>query len=92
MNATLMGRQPAGVDEATSYIPHAWIYKNILASALANRVRYRITEANDYLHGVTGARYGSTAALWALDYMHWRTAHGAPGVNFHNNPWYRLIP
>ena len=83
MNATSIGRQPAGTDEATSYIQYAWIYKNILAPVLANRVRYRITEANDYLHGVTAARDGSTAALWALDYMH--TAPRA--FNFHSNPW-----
>lgn len=46
-----------------------------------------MTEANDCLHGVSGASDGFAAALWALDYMHWWAEHHMAGVNFHNNPW-----
>jgi hypothetical protein len=45
----------------------------------------RMTEANDYLHGVTNASNAFASALWALDYMHWWAARGCAGVNFHNN-------
>lgn len=47
----------------------------------------RMTEANDYLRGVTNASDAFASALWALDYMHWWAAHGLAGVNFHNNQW-----
>ena len=50
-------------------------------------VPYRMTEANDCLHGVPGASNGFASALWVLDYMHWWAAHHMAGVNFHNNPW-----
>ena len=53
----------------------------------SHSVPYRMTEANDCLHGVVGASNGYAAALWALDYMHWWAAHHMAGVNFHNNPW-----
>jgi hypothetical protein len=45
---------------------------------------YRLEEANSFFHG--GAKDVSdtmAAALWALDYMHWWSAHGAAGINFH---------
>jgi hypothetical protein len=47
----------------------------------------RMTEANDYLRGVTNASDAFASALWALDYLHWWAAHGLAGVNFHNNQW-----
>lgn len=50
-------------------------------------VPYRMTEANDCLHGVHSASDGFAEALWALDYMHWWAAHRMAGANFHNNPW-----
>ncbi len=46
-----------------------------------------MTEANDYLRGVTNASDAFASALWALDCMHWWAAHGLVGVNFHNNQW-----
>jgi hypothetical protein len=45
----------------------------------------RMTEADDYLHGVTNASNAFASGLWALDYMHWWAARGCAGVNFHNN-------
>jgi hypothetical protein len=60
-------------------------YKLTLAPAAEEGLRCRMTEANDYLHGVTNASDAFASALWALDYMHWWAARGLAGVNFHNN-------
>lgn len=54
---------------------------------IADGYPFRLTELNDYLGGVTNASDAFAAALWALDAMHWWAAHGAAGVNFHNNEW-----
>jgi hypothetical protein len=51
----------------------------------------RMTEANDYLHGVTNASNAFASALWALDYMHWWAAHGCVGVDFHNNQQFEWL-
>jgi hypothetical protein len=47
----------------------------------------RLTEANDFLGGIAGASNAMASVLWALDYMHWQTARGLVGINFHNNQW-----
>src|SRR5205814_10337319 len=78
-----IGTQPAG----TTYIPYPWLYASNLAPVAAAGLRYRFTEANDYLAGVPGASDAFASALWALDYLHWWAAHGAAGVNFHNKQW-----
>jgi hypothetical protein len=54
---------------------------------IADGYPFRLTELNDYLGGVRNASNAFAAALWALDVMHWWAAHGAAGVNFHNNEW-----
>ncbi len=54
---------------------------------IADGYPFRLTELNDYLGGVKNASDAYAAALWALDAMHWWAAHGAAGVNFHNNEW-----
>jgi hypothetical protein len=54
---------------------------------IADGYPFRLTELNDYLGGVAHASNAFAAALWALDAMHWWAAHGAAGVNFHNNEW-----
>jgi hypothetical protein len=61
--------------------------KKTLAHATGQGLACRMTEANDYLHGVTNASNAFASALWALDYMHWWAAHGLAGINFHNNQW-----
>lgn len=47
----------------------------------------RLTESDDYTHGVTNASNAFAAALWALDYLHWWALHDAEGVNFQNTEW-----
>jgi hypothetical protein len=47
----------------------------------------RLTESDDYTHGVSGASDAFASALWALDYMHWWAVHNARGVNFQNTEW-----
>jgi hypothetical protein len=83
VSGTTPGTQPVG----TTYTPYPWLYRHNLASVAAAGLRYRLTEANDYLTGVPGASDVLASALWALDYLHWWAAHGAAGVNFHNKQW-----
>jgi hypothetical protein len=84
---TAIGRQPAYNGGTAPYHPYPFVYARVLAPLVDYGVPYRMTEANDCLHGVPGASDGFAAALWALDYMHWWAAHHMAGVNFHNNPW-----
>lgn len=86
-NDTSIGKQPAYRGGTANFHPYPFVYAHILAPLASYRVPYRMTEANDCLHGVVGASNGFASALWALDYMHWWAAHGMAGVNFHNNPW-----
>jgi hypothetical protein len=86
VNDTGIGMQPSGKG-TTEFHPYPFVYAHIVAPVASRGVPYRMTEANDCLHGVPGASNGYAAALWALDYMHWWAAHGLAGVNFHNNPW-----
>ncbi|MDX6337257.1 MAG: hypothetical protein QOG05_4597, partial [Streptosporangiaceae bacterium] len=83
VHGTAAGSQPRG----TTYTPYPWFYENHLAAVAAAGLRYRLTEANDYLGGVPGASNGFASALWTLDFLHWWAAHGAGGVNFHNKQW-----
>lgn len=57
------------------------------SQVIADGYPFRLTELNDYLGGVTNASDAFASALWTLDVMHWWAAHGAAGVNFHNNEW-----
>jgi hypothetical protein len=83
VSGTAIGTQPAGI----TYTPYPWLYHRNLAAVAAAGLRYRLTEANDFLGGVPGASDAFASALWALDYLHWWAAHGAVGVNFHNKQW-----
>jgi hypothetical protein len=47
-------------------------------------VTFRLTETNSYwFSGLKGASDSFASALWALDYLHWWSSHGAAGLNFH---------
>ena len=65
------------------------LYNGALRSVVKKGFPFRLTESNDYTHGVTNASDAFASALWALDYMHWWAAHGARGVNFQNTEWLR---
>lgn len=84
---TSQGVQRANNGGTARFNPYPFVYERVLAPLVSYGVPYRMTEANDCLHGVQGASDGFAAALWALDYMHWWAAHHMAGVNFHNNPW-----
>lgn len=84
---TSVGMQPAKHGGSAEFNPYPFVYARVLEPVVAMGIPYRMTEANDCLHGVVGASNGFAAALWALDYMHWWAAHRMAGVNFHNNPW-----
>jgi hypothetical protein len=64
-------------------------FQKSAALVLAAGLPDRMTEANDYLRGVTNASDAYASALWALDYMHWLAARGVSGINFHNKEWLR---
>lgn len=82
-----IGLQPAHSGGTAEFHAYPYVYAHVLAPLVAMGVPYRMTEANDCLHGVPGASNGFASALWVLDYMHWWAAHHMAGVNFHNNPW-----
>ncbi|HXS12087.1 MAG TPA: hypothetical protein VN734_05250 [Acidobacteriaceae bacterium] len=84
---TSKGMQKARNGGTAEFHPYPYVYTKVLEPLVSLGVPYRMTEANDCLHGVHGASDGFAAALWALDYMHWWAAHHMAGVNFHNNPW-----
>ena len=86
-DGTTVGTQPAMDGGTAKFHPYPFVYATVLAPLVSMGVPYRMTEANDCLHGVVGASNGYASALWALDYMHWWAAHHMAGVNFHNNPW-----
>jgi hypothetical protein len=86
-DAETVGSQPAHNGGRADFHPYPFVYTRVLAPLVEDGVAYRMTEANDCLHGVPGASDGFAAALWSLDYMHWWAAHRMAGVNFHNNPW-----
>ena len=56
-----------------------------MADAIAGtEVTFRLTEVNSFwFSGLKGASDSFASALWGLDYLHWWTAHGAAGLNFH---------
>lgn len=64
------------------------IYEKILrgiTNAIGDApVSFRMTEVNSYwFSGLKGASDSYASALWGLDYLHWWTARGADGLNFH---------
>jgi hypothetical protein len=63
------------------------LYRSVLKPVQKEGYRFRITELDDHVHGVTGASDAFVSALWALDCMHWWAMHGARGVNFQNTEW-----
>jgi hypothetical protein len=93
-------REPLTAQEAIdNMLSAAWVTnkypdycRETQESVAASGLSCRMTEANDYLHGVTNASNAFASALWALDYMHWWAAHGCVGVDFHNNQQFEWIP
>lgn len=95
-NPVVQGRETSVSDAISNMLSEAWLtnrcadfYNKSAALVLAAGLPDRMTEANDYLRGVTNASDAYASALWALDYMHWWAARGCGGVNFHNKEWLR---
>lgn len=70
---------------ATNQYPR--LYQTALLPVVNMGFPFRITELDDYVHGVTNASDAFCSALWALDCMHWWAARGAAGINFQNTEW-----
>ncbi len=57
---------------------------NFVPQVVAQKLQYRLEEANNYFNG--GAKDVSdsyASALWGVDYLHWWSEHNAAGINFH---------
>lgn len=63
------------------------LYHQVCHQVLKEGLHYRITELDDFVHGITNASDTYATALWALDCMHWWATRGATGVNFQNTEW-----
>ncbi len=63
------------------------LYRTVLKPVAKEGLPFRITELDDYVHGVTNGSDAYVSALWSLDVMHWWAKHGAEGVNFQNSEW-----
>lgn len=67
-----------------AYDTYEKIYQGIRASIADTPLSFRLTEVNSFwFSGLKGASDRYASALWAVDYLHWWTAHGADGLNFH---------
>ncbi|MBN2180425.1 MAG: hypothetical protein JW715_00820 [Sedimentisphaerales bacterium] len=60
------------------------VLRGMLEATKGTDVTFRMTETNSYwFSGLKGASDSYASALWALDYLHWWSSHGAAGLNFH---------
>jgi hypothetical protein len=60
------------------------IYDDFVPQIADEQLPYRIEETNSFFNGGReGVSDTFAAALWALDYLHWWSRHGASGINFH---------
>jgi hypothetical protein len=82
--------RPHAIDQMLS---REWVEKNypdlykVMKPLAKENLPFRITELDDYVHGVTNASDAFCSALWALDATHWWAEHGAAGVNLQNTEW-----
>lgn len=95
-NPVVHGRETSVANAINNMLSEDWLtnrcadfFKKSAALVLAAGLPDRMTEANDYLRGVTNASDAYASALWALDYMHWWAERGCSGINFHNKEWLR---
>lgn len=83
----------SGAPARDAMLSRGWIelydrlYNSFAVTARSNGLPYRLEETNNFTGGAKDATDTFTAALWALDYLHWWAAHGASGLNFHNRRW-----
>lgn len=83
----------SGAAARDAMLSRAWmewydrLHESFAVTARDQGLPYRLEETNNFTGGAKDATDTFTAALWALDYMHWWAAHGAAGLNFHNRRW-----
>ncbi|MEY4388154.1 MAG: hypothetical protein RLY20_3437 [Verrucomicrobiota bacterium] len=67
-----------------AYAIYEPIRKGMADAVAGTPVKFRLAEVNSYwFSGLKGASDRYASALWSADYLHWWTAHGAEGLNFH---------
>ncbi|MEY4916612.1 MAG: hypothetical protein RL616_525 [Verrucomicrobiota bacterium] len=67
-----------------AYGSYEKILRGITNAIAGKPVSFRMTEVNSYwFSGLKGASDSYASALWGVDYLHWWTARGAAGLNFH---------
>ena len=63
-------------------------HDGFVPAVVATGTPVRLGETNSFWNGGRAEASNTfTAALWALDYMHWWAAHGLNGVNFHTGDY-----
>jgi len=68
----------------SAYRTYDRVLQGMVEAAKDTDVSFRLTETNSYwFSGLKGASDSFSSALWALDYLHWWSSHGAAGLNFH---------
>ena len=67
-----------------AYATYEKIHKGFMDALAGTTISFRLSETNSYwCSGLNGASNSFAAAIWSADYLHWWTAHGAKGANFH---------
>ena len=68
----------------SAYTIYAKVLKGMVEAVEGTPLTYRLSETNSFwFSGLKGVSDSYASALWALDYLHWWTLHGAVGLNFH---------
>ncbi|HEY9534816.1 MAG TPA: hypothetical protein VIQ77_09780 [Mucilaginibacter sp.] len=73
-------------------IQYPTLLDSVLRPAVNKGYKYRLTESNSFSSAVPGGSNSNATALFALDYLHWWSQHGCPGINFHNKQWVLNAP
>ena len=69
---------------SNAYSIYEEIRKGMADAVAGTSLSFRLTETNSiWFSGLEGASDRYASALWVVDYLHWWTAHGADGLNFH---------
>ena len=70
--------------QPSAYRIYDRVLQGMVEATKGTDVTFRLSETNSYwFSGLKGASDSYASALWALDYLHWWSSHGAAGLNFH---------
>lgn len=79
---TLLRRNDLLSDSA--YTIYREVRDGMLEAVKGKKLSFRLTETNNlWYSGLEGVSDRYVSALWGLDYLHWWSAQGIAGLNFH---------